>query len=325
MRPTSYLTDDWDKKPLLSMRDAFGKGLLEAGQRHPNIVTVCADLDGSIKFDYFANEFPQRHVQVGVAEQNMISVAAGLALSGKNVFAGSYAVFSPGRTWDQIRVNVAYSKTNVKVVGSHTGLNVGPDGATHQALEDIAITRVLPNMTILAPSDADEAYHCALVCGTYQGPVYIRLAREGGLQITQASDFEIGRIVPLTEGHHVTVACTGLMVQEAVMAAYALWDEGISVEVLAFSSLKPFDKLAFMRSIKKTRCLITVEEHQKAGGLGSILAEFTSQYFPIPIVMMGMNDAFGESGTSDQLLDKYGLKAHNIIRVVKRVISRKRG
>lgn len=295
-------------------REGYGEGLLEAGIADENVVALCADLTESTKTDIFAKKFPKRFFEMGVAEQNMASVAAGLALSGKVPFIASYTTFNPGRNLDQIRTSICYSNANVKIIGSHAGLSVGPDGATHQGLEDIAIMRTLPNTVVLAPSDYFETKKATIAAAKHKGPVYIRLAREKSpVYTTQDTPFEIGKAYVLTEGRDITLVVTGILVYEALLAAYELKTRhGVSVEVISCPTIKPLDKKTLLKSIEKTRRLITLEEHQVAGGLGSAIAEMTSQEFPVKMKMMGMHDSFGESGEYEELLEKYGLNAHHV-------------
>ncbi len=305
-------------------RDGFGKALVELGKKNRQIVVLSADLSESTRAQLFEKEFPDRFFEVGVAEQNLMGVAAGLALSGKVPFVASYAVFSPGRNWDQLRVSVCYSKANVKIIGGHTGLTVGPDGATHQALEDIAITRVLPNLTVVVPCDYFEAYKATLALGKLVGPAYLRLTREKSPLITVAeSDFEIGVANVLKVGSDVTVIGCGPILAEALKAAEKLAKENIHVEVINNHTIKPLDEKTLLKSIVKTHAVVTVEEHQIAGGLGSAIAEMVSGHLPVPIERVGMHDSFGESGQPDQLLEKYHLTANDIHAAVKKVLKRK--
>jgi transketolase len=311
------LIEDWGKLEMRSMRDGFGMGLVEAAERDGRVVVVCADLKESTKVDGFAREFPDRFIEVGVAEQNMMGVAAGLALSEKVPVAVSYGVFSPGRNWDQLRVSVCYSQTNVKVIGTHAGISVGADGATHQALEDIAITRVLPNLVVLAPADVNEARKAIMAAISWQGPVYIRLNRnKTGVMTTTMSPFEIGKARVWREGEAVTVVACGAMVIEAMLAADELKNE-IDVEVINMATIKPFDEETLLRSVKKTGRVVTVEEHQIIGGLGSAVAEVLGEKLPTPLVRVGMKDSFGESGSSEELLHKYGLDKKTIIEAIR--------
>ncbi|CAN5316385.1 transketolase family protein [soil metagenome] len=310
-----------EKKPT---RDGYGSALLKLGKKNKNVVVLSADLGESMRTQEFGKLFPERLIEVGVAEQNLIGVAAGLALSGKIPFATSYAVFSPGRSWDQVRVSVAYSQSNVKIVGGHTGLTVGADGATHQALEDIAIMRVLPNMIVIVPCDFLEAEKATLAAAEFVGPVYLRLTREKSPQITEVSTpFTIGVAQEMTTGEDVTVIACGPLLAEALKAAKQLSAEGLSVEVINNHTIKPLDEKTLLRSIKKTGAVVTVEEHQIMGGMGSAIAELTARHFPVPIEMIGMHDQFGESGTPKELWEKYHFLAEDIVNAIKKVIKRK--
>lgn len=307
----NIFTEHVEKKPT---REGYGDGLYDLGNTNKDVVVLCADLTESTKSDKFAKNFPERFFEIGVAEQNMAGIGAGLALSGKIPFIASYSVFNPGRNFDQVRVSISYSKANVKIVGSHSGLSPAPDGATHQALEDIAMMRALPNMTVLYPADYYEAIKVTTEAVKHSGPVYIRLAREKTpIFTTKETPFEIGKAQILMEGRDLTIISAGPLVYEAMVAAYELKNRhGISLEVINCASIKPLDKNTILKSVEKTRRLITVEEHQMAGGLGSTVAELISQEFPIKMKIMGMPDTFGESGTYAELLEKYGLNAHHI-------------
>lgn len=297
-------------------RDGFGEALLELGKKDKKVVVVSADLAESTRCLEFGEKYPSRFFEVGVAEQNMSGVGAGLALEGLTPFICSFAVFSPGRNWEQIRVSVCYNKANVKIVSSHAGLNVGEDGATHQALEDIALMRVLPNMTVIAPCDFEETKKAVLAAAKMKGPVYIRYGREKTLIISGKSKFQIGKADILRAGKDVTIIACGPMVAEALAAAEELAKQKISAEVINCHTIKPIDKVTIIKSAKKTKKVITVEEHQVNGGLGSAVAEVLSQNYPVPMKIMGMPDKFGESGTVKQLWDKYGLNSKSIIKIV---------
>lgn len=298
---------------LKSTREGFGEGIVEAARLDNNVVALCADLTESCRLDSFKKQFPNRFIECGVAEQNMIGLAAGLALSGKVPFACSFAVFSPGRTWDQIRVSICYSNANVKIAGHHTGLTVGEDGATHQALEDIAMMRVLPNMTVLVPADANEAEQMTIAAAKHQGPVYMRFNRPKTVVFTdQEKPFIIGKADVLQQGSDVTIIACGLMVWESIKAANMLKDKGISCAVINCSSIKPLDETTILKSVEKTKKVVTVEEHQINGGLGGAVAEFLSEKFPALVLRIGMPDQFGESGKFELLLEKYGLTADTI-------------
>lgn len=307
---------------MIPTRNGYGDGVVEAGRANPNVVVLCCDLVESTRSLPFAQAFPQRFFEMGVAEQNMAGVGAGMAATGKIPFISSYAVFSPGRNWDQIRVSIAYSNLNVKIMGAHSGISVGPDGATHQALEDVAIMRVLPNMVVLAPCDAHEARKAVLAAAKYVGPVYIRFTREKTPVITRPSTpFEIGKAVVLREGSDVTLIACGPLVYEALLAAEQLSKRGIDAEVINCPSIKPLDKKTILKSVQKTGAAVTIEEHQTTGGLFGAIAEFLSQTNPVPIIPVGMDDTFGESGTPEELLKKYGMKAVNIVAAAQKILK----
>jgi transketolase len=296
-------------------RDAVGDALLELGRKNKDVVVLSADLAESTRIDKFAKQFPKRFFELGVAEQNMAGVAAGLALSGKTAFAASFGVFSPGRNWDQIRVSICYSQANVKILSTHTGLSVGADGASHQALEDIAITRCLPNMTILVPGDYIESKKAILAAGKIKGPVYVRLSRQASpIFTTQSTSFKIGKANILTKGTDLTIVACGPSVYEALLAAKELQKKKIKVEVIDLHTIKPLDKTTILRSVKKTKHLITVEDHQVMGGMGSAVVEMLAENYPIPTQMVGVRDSFGESGKSTELWDKYKISFPHIIK-----------
>ncbi len=298
---------------LIKQKEGVAKALSKLGKEHKNLVVLSADLSNSCGTDKFAEEFPDRFIEVGVAEQNMAGVAAGLALSDKIPFISSFGAFSPGRNWDQIRVSIAYSKANVKILSSHVGISVGADGASHQALEDIAMMRVLPNMTVLAPADAGEMELVVDEAVRHQGPVYIRYHRIGLPQVTNPkTKFKIGKSQILKEGNDIGILVCGSMVHKALVAAQDLEKEHIRATVLNCSSIKPLDHLAILEVAKKTQAIITCEEHQINGGLGGAVAELLSQNYPIPIKIMGVHDIFGESGDSEELFEKYQLSTKNI-------------
>ena len=304
-------------------RDGFGQGLLELGKNNPDIIALCGDLVESIRVQAFAEAYPERYFEMGVAEQNMAGVAAGLALSGKIPFISSYAVFNPGRDWDQIRVSICYSQANVKIVGAHAGISVGPDGATHQALEDIAITRVLPNMTVVVPTDSVEAKKATLAIAKHVGPSYIRFGREKTPVITKAeTPFELGKALPILAGDDVTIIANGQMVYRAMLAAKEL-DGKISVGVLNMHTVKPIDAKAIIDAAKETGAIVTAEEHQIIGGLGSAVAEVLGDHHPVPIERVGILDTFGESGQPEELMEHYHLGVSDIVHAVERVIRRK--
>ncbi len=313
--------------PILGKKDTrsgFGMGLLEAGKRNEEVVALCADLTSSVKMDDFAKEFPKRTIQCGIAEADMIGIAAGLALSGKVAFTGGFAAFVTGRVYDQIRQSVAYSETNVKIAGSHAGITLGEDGATHQILEDIGLMKMLPNMVVLNPCDYNQTKVATIAAAEHRGPVYIRFGRpKVPVFIPEDMPFEIGKALMLNEGSDVTLIATGHLVWEALEAAKELESQGISAEVMNIHTIKPLDTEAILRSAKKTGCVVGCEEHQYNGGLNESIAQTLVRNYPVPMEFVGVNDTFGESGTPDELMVKYGLKAANIVEAAKRAISRK--
>lgn len=306
------------------IRNGYGEGLVILGKENPNVVVLCCDLVESTRSLDFAKQFPDRYVEVGVAEQNLAGLGAGMAHEGKIPFITSYATFSPGRNWDQIRVSICYSGNNVKIIGSHAGISVGPDGATHQAMEDIAITRVLPRMTVLVPADAIEARKATLASARMNGPVYIRLARDKTPQFTtDETPFEIGKAFIMREGKDCTIAAAGPQVYYALQAAEELSKEKIECEVLNMVSVKPMDEEALVKSVKKTGCVVTAEEHQVTGGVGSAVAEALARNYPVPQEFVGMPDHFGESGEPNELIAKWGMDSKAIAEAVRKVIKRK--
>ena len=304
-------------------RDGFGQGLLEAGRRNPNVVGLTADLLESLQMQHFKAEFPERFFQVGIAEANMIGIAAGLATGGKIPFTGTFANFSTGRVYDQIRQCVAYSDKNVKVCASHAGLTLGEDGATHQILEDIGMMRMLPGMTVINPCDYHQTMAATLAIADHHGPVYLRFGRPSWPMFTENLPFKIGKALLLGTGTDVTIFATGHLVWTSVEAAQELAKEGISCEVINIHTIKPLDEEAVIRSARKTRAVVVAEEHQRAGGLGDAIANVLAQNFPVPMEYVGVKDSFGESGTPMQLLDKYGLSKKDVLWAVKDAIERK--
>lgn len=302
-------------------REGFGEAMNLLGKNNGNIMVVTGDLGESMKVDEFENLFPSRFIQVGVAEQNMMGVAAGLALTGKIPFVVSYGVFNPGRNWDQMRVSVCYSNTNVKVVGGHGGISTGPDGATHQALEDIAITRVLPNMLVVVPADYEQAKKATLAVALHKGPVYLRLSRpKTACFTTSTTPFELGKAQVLRVGGDITIFSCGSLTYEALLAAEELKGE-IDVEVVNVHTVKPLDEETVLRSVKKTGMVVTLEEHQISGGLGGAISEVLGEKWPSKIIRMGMHDTFGESGEPEELLSKYGLDKDGVIKVIRKTIN----
>lgn len=308
-------------------RKGFGEGLLAAADRDKNVVGLCADLNESTQMHLFARKYPERFVQVGVAEQNLVTVASGMAAMGKIPFAASYAIFSPGRNWEQIRTTIALNNLPVKIVGSHTGVTVGADGATHQALEDLALMRVLPNMTVLYPCDAVEAKKATIEAAKTDGPVYIRLAREKTPIITtEETPFEIGKALifynpPMTA--QVGIIATGHLVYNAIMAAQKFAEKGIAIKVLNIASIRPLDFGAVINLAKEAGAIVTVEEHQIVGGFGSAIAEVLVQNYPVPMELIGVHDQFGQSGTSEELMEHYGMSVSSIEKAVEKVLQRK--
>jgi len=309
----------------LAQRNYYGKALAKLAEIDKNVLVLDADLAGSTKTSEFKKVAPDRFIQIGIAEQNMIGVASGLAASGKTVFASTFAVFASGRCWEQIRLAVAYPKMNVKVVATHCGISVGEDGASHQALEDMAIMRAIPNMTVISPADAYETYMATLAIAEYNGPVYMRLGRAEFPTITKEGEpFTIGKSKLMRSGSDVTLIGTGQMVSNCLEAADRLASEGIDADVINMSTIKPLDTTAILESVSKTGCAVTAEEHSIVGGLGSAVAEYLSQELPSPLIRIGTHDTFGESGNPDALFEKYGLTANDIYEAAKLSISKKK-
>ncbi|MDH5366404.1 MAG: transketolase family protein [Cyclobacteriaceae bacterium] len=305
-------------------RSGFGAGLLALGQKNENVVALCADLIGSLKMGDFKKEFPERFYQVGIAEANMIGLASGMAIGGKIPFTGTFANFSTGRVYDQIRQSVAYSEKNVKICASHAGLTLGEDGATHQILEDIGLMKMLPNMTVINPCDYNQTKAATIALADHQGPAYLRFGRPSWPIFTpDDQEFEIGKAWQMTEGTDVTIFATGHMVWQAVEAEAILAEKGISVELINIHTIKPLDVDAILKSVAKTGCVVTAEEHQRNGGLGDSVAQTLALNNPSPIEMVAVNDSFGESGTPMQLMEKYGLTPTDIVNAVEKVIARK--
>jgi len=305
-------------------RSGFGAGLLEAGRRNPNVVALCADLIGSLKMDAFVKEFPERFIQTGIAEANMIAIAAGLTIGRKIPFTGTFANFATGRVYDQIRQSVAYSGKNVKICASHAGLTLGEDGATHQILEDIGLMKMLPNMVVINTCDFNQTKAATLAIAEYDGPVYLRFGRPVVPNFTPADQvFEIGKAVMLNEGKDVSIFATGHLVWKAIEAGHILAEKGIDAEIINIHTIKPLDNEAVLKSIAKTRCVVTAEEHQRNGGLGDSIAQLLAMHYPTPMEMVAVNDSFGESGTPDELMVKYGLDTPNIVEAALRAVARK--
>ncbi|WP_018479061.1 transketolase family protein [Pontibacter roseus] len=305
-------------------RSGFGAGLLELGRTNPNVVALCADLTGSLKMDAFQKEFPERFYQVGIAEANMMGLAAGMTIGGKIPFTGTFANFSTGRVYDQIRQSIAYSGKNVKICASHAGLTLGEDGATHQILEDVGMMKMLPHMTVINPCDFNQTKAATIAIAEFEGPVYLRFGRPTVPNFTPADQkFEIGKAVMLNEGTDVTILATGHLVWKAIEAGHALAEKGIDAEIINIHTIKPLDNEAILNSVRKTKCVVTAEEHQLNGGLGDAVAQLLGRNLPTPLEMVGVNDSFGESGTPDQLMEKYGLNVESIVAAAERAISRK--
>ena len=305
-------------------RSGFGAGLLELGKSNDQVVALCADLTGSLKMDAFEKEFPNRFFQIGIAEANMMGIAAGLTIGGKIPFTGTFANFSTGRVYDQIRQSIAYSNKNVKICASHAGLTLGEDGATHQILEDIGLMKMLPHMVVINPCDYNQTKAATIAISKYIGPVYLRFGRPSVPNFTAPDqNFEIGKAILLKEGTDVTIIATGHLVWKAIEAAEQLAAKGISAEIINIHTIKPLDNLAVLKSIKKTKCVVTAEEHQMNGGLGDSIAQLLSREMPTPQEYVAVNDSFGESGTPDQLMTKYGLDTLDIISAAERVLKRK--
>ena len=305
-------------------RSGFGDGLTELGKSNKNVVALCADLIGSLKMDDFKKNHPERFFQIGVAEANMIGIAAGMTIGGKIPFTGTFANFSTGRVYDQIRQSVAYSNKNVKICASHAGLTLGEDGATHQILEDIGLMKMLPGMTVINTCDYSQTKAATIAIASYNGPVYLRFGRPKVANFTPENQiFEIGKAIKLQEGNDVTIVATGHLVWEALQAAEILNEQGISAEVINIHTIKPLDDEAILNSISKTRCIVTAEEHNFLGGLGESVARVLANNNPTPQEFVATQDTFGESGTPEQLMEKYGLNASAICKAALKVIDRK--
>lgn len=314
--------DDVEQVPI---RKGFGEGLVLAGDENKNIVALCADLTESTQMLKFREKYPDRFVEIGVAEQNLVTVASGLSAVGKIPFCSSYAMFSPGRNWEQIRTTIAYNDRPVVVVGSHAGISVGPDGGTHQAIEDIAIMRVMPNMMVISPCDTIQAKKATIELSRAQKPAYLRLAREKtGVITTDETPFEIGKAQVLWQGDgmcHVGIIGTGAVLRNALLAAKDLERSGVKVKILNIHTIKPIDKEAILKLAKETGKIITIEEHQVAGGLGSAVSEVLSQELPTKMIMLGVQDKFGQSGTPEELIRHYGIAREDVVMAVKKILS----
>ena len=305
-------------------RSGFGAGLLEAGRRNPKVVAFCADLTGSLKMGDFAKEFPERFFQTGIAEANMTNMAAGMALSGFVPFTGTFAAFATGRVYDQIRQCVAYSNKNVKIAASHAGVTLGEDGATHQILEDIGLMKMLPNMTVIVPCDYNQTMNATIAAAEYEGPVYLRFGRPKVPNFTPADEkFVIGKAQMIKEGTDVSIFACGHLVWKAMEAVEVLKEQGINAELINIHTIKPLDVEAVLKSVAKTRCVVTAEEHMRNGGLGDSIAPVLALNAPAPIEMVAVDDVFGRSGTPDELLKAYHLDTPDIVEAAKKVIKRK--
>ncbi|MGI8599439.1 MAG: transketolase family protein [Chitinophagaceae bacterium] len=306
-------------------RSGFGDGIVEVARKNENIVALTADLAGSLKLQQFMKEFPERFIQCGIAEANMMGIAAGLTIGGKIPYTTTFANFSTGRVYDQIRQSIAYSGKNVKICASHAGLTLGEDGATHQILEDIGLMKMLPHMTVIVPCDYNQTKAATIAIADYEGPIYLRFGRPSWPIFTSPDEpFIIGKAQHFSEGTDVTIFACGHMVWNAIQAGAALQEKGISVEVINLHTIKPIDEEAILNSVRKTRCAVTAEEHNIIGGMGDAIAQVTSKNFPVPIEYVGTKDTFGESGTPDQLLKKYGLDVPDIIEAAEKVMTRKK-
>jgi transketolase len=306
-------------------RSGFGDGLYEIGKSNPDVVALCADLTGSLKMDAFKKEFPERFFEVGIAEANMMGIAAGMTIGGKIPYTGTFANFSTGRVYDQIRQSIAYAGKNVKICASHAGLTLGEDGATHQILEDIGLMQMLPGMVVINPCDYNQTKAATIAISNYIGPVYLRFGRPKVPNFTPTDqDFQIGKAIILNEGVDVTIAATGHLVWKALEAAAVLEEQGYSSEVINFHTIKPLDESCLIASVKKTGCLVSAEEHQMIGGMGSSLAQSLARNYPVPMEFVAVKDKFGESGTPEALMTKYGLDTPDIVKAAVSAIARKK-
>jgi len=305
-------------------RSGFGEGLAELGRTNPNVLALCADLTGSLKMDAFLKENPDRFFQIGIAEANMMGIAAGMTIGGKIPFTGTFANFSTGRVYDQIRQSIAYSQKNVKICASHAGLTLGEDGATHQILEDIGMMRMLPNMTVIVPADFNQTKQATIAIADHQGPVYLRFGRPVmPIFVKPDAPFIIGKADVIKEGNDVTIIACGHLVWKSIEAIKILGEQGISVELINMHTIKPLDEAAILASVAKTKCVVSAEEHMINGGLGEAVSQVLSRNMPVPQEFVGVNDSFGESGTPMELMTKYGIDTQNIISAVLKVLARK--
>ncbi|HKL39829.1 MAG TPA: transketolase C-terminal domain-containing protein [Cryomorphaceae bacterium] len=305
-------------------RSGFGAGLLELGRKNPNVIGLCADLTGSLKMGDFKKEFPDRFIQCGVAEANMMGMAAGLTIGGKIPFTGTFANFSTGRVYDQIRQSIAYSGKNVKICASHAGLTLGEDGATHQILEDLGMMKMLPGMTVINPCDYNQTKAATIAIADHEGPVYLRFGRPKVANFTpEDQDFQIGKALMLSEGTDVSIFATGHLVWRAIEAGHRLAEQGISAEIINIHTIKPLDVAAVLESVKKTGCAVSAEEHMVLGGLGESIASVLSRNYPAPMEIVAVNDTFGESGTPEELMTKYGIDTPNVVEAALKAVARK--
>ncbi len=317
--------DTFKNKDMKDTRSGFGAGLVEAAKQNENIVALCADLIGSLKMDEFAKDFPSRFFQTGIAEANMIGMAAGMTIGGKIPFTGTFANFASGRVYDQIRQSVAYSNKNVKICASHAGITLGEDGATHQIMEDIGLMKMLPNMVVINPCDYNQTKAATIAIAKYVGPVYLRFGRPKVPNFTpEDQEFIIGKAVLLVPGTDVTIFATGHLVWKALEACKILNEKGINAEVINIHTIKPLDVEAVKQSVNKTKCVVTAEEHLRNGGLGDSIAQWLALNLPMPLEMVAVNDSFGESGTPEQLLEKYGLETQHIVDAALKAMDRKK-
>ena len=308
---------------LKDTRSGFGAGLLELGRSNPNIVGLCADLTGSLKMDAFEKEFPKRFFQIGIAEANMMGIAAGMTIGGKIPFTGTFANFSTGRVYDQIRQSIAYSGKNVKICASHAGITLGEDGATHQILEDIGLMKMLPGMTVINTCDYNQTKQATIAIAKYQGPVYLRFGRPKVPNFTPDEPFEIGKAIKLKDGDDVSIFATGHTVWEALEASKKLKEHNINCDIINITTIKPLDEKAVLKSINKTKCAVTTEEHQILGGLGGSIAQLTAKNLPVPLEFVGVNDSFGESGKPMDLMKKYKIDRDSIFKAAMQVVKKK--
>ena len=317
------MLEQYTNKDMKETRGGFGAGLAEVARKNPKVVALSADLAGSLRMDEFIKEFPLRFIQVGIAEANMMGVAAGLTIGGMIPYTGTFANFSTGRVYDQIRQSIAYSGKNVKICASHAGLTLGEDGATHQILEDIGMMKMLPGMTVIVPCDYNQTKAATIAIADYEGPVYLRFGRPKTPNITTAEQFIIGKAQMMSEGTDVSIFACGHLVWKAIEAAKILAAKNISCEVINIHTIKPLDEEAILNSVRKTKCCVTTEEHQQYGGLGESIAGVLSRNFPAPIEMVAVQDSFGESGKPEELLTKYNIDTPNVVEAVMKVVGRK--